>query len=208
VAGTVRRARKEGKLRGHGLKKEMLEFVDDSGTRITYERYTNDVCVSDFEYGPRYKQLCGACPEHGKRLSCPPHSPFFPDYVSKAQKAHVICVRFPAENFASLGRDKDCLTGYFRKAGGVLVDILLGFRSQGYVIAGSGPCLACEHCAGEAGSEVCPRPDRQVYSLESLGVNVADLCKRAFDLDLEWSSGSLAARHVCTVGAVFFSDGS
>ena len=38
------------------------------------------------------------------------------------------------------------------------------------------------------------------YSLESLGVNVAHLCKKAFDLDLEWASDGLAPGHVCTAG--------
>jgi predicted metal-binding protein len=185
------------------LKREELELVDDSGNRIAYERYTNSVPLADFVYGLQYKDLCGACPEHGKRLSCPPHSPFFPDYIGKAREALVICVRFPGESFPNLGPDKDALTRYFRQAGGVLVDILLDYRSKGYVIAGSGPCLACAQCAAKKGLKVCSKPDRQIYSLESLGVNVAHLCKKAFDLDLEWTSDGLAPGHVCTVGAVF-----
>ena len=70
-------------------------------------------------------------------------------------------------------------------------------------MAGSGPCLACEPCAAEAGLEECSQPDKQIYSLESLGVNVAALCKKALDLDLEWSSDGRPADHVCAVGAVF-----
>ena len=186
-----------------GLKKEKLELVDDSGNCIAYELYTNSVALADFVYGLQYKDLCGACPEQGKRLSCPPHSPFFPDYIGKAREALVICVRFPGESFPSLGPAKDALTRYFRKAGGVLVDILLDYRSQGYVIAGSGPCLACAQCAAEKGLKVCSKPDRRIYSLESLGVNVALLCKKAFDLDLEWTSDGRAPGHVCTVGSVF-----
>jgi len=192
-------------LSGRDLKKETLELVDDSGANITYERYASSVDVSDFESGMQYKGLCTACPEHGKRLSCPPYSPSFPEYIGKAQRARVVCVRFPHEYFGRLAIDKNYLTRFFRKAGSLLADILLDYRSKGYVIAGSGPCLACERCAGDAGLEACSKPDKRIYSLESLGVNVADLCKKAFDLDLEWSSDGRTAGHVCAVGAVFFS---
>jgi predicted metal-binding protein len=206
LSGTDPKGRKEHGRSDRDLKKEMLELVDDSGANITYERYTNSVDVSDFECAIQYKELCAACPEHGKRLSCPPFSPSFPEHVGKAQRARVICVRFPREYFSHLASDKDYLTRFFRKAGSLLADILLDYRAKGYVIAGSGPCLACERCASDAGLETCSKPDKQIYSLESLGVNVAALCKKAFDLDLEWSSDGRAADHVCAVGAVFFSD--
>ena len=81
---------------------------------------------------------------------------------------------------------------------------MLNFRKKGRLIAGSGPCLLCQPCAAEAGRKRCSRPDGPVYSLESLGVNVADLCKKAFDIDLEWHSEDGRERHVCAVGAVFF----
>ena len=188
--------------------KETLEFTDESGARIPYEKYSAEMDVADLLYGPEYKELCGACPEHGKRLSCPPYSPFFPEYVGKTRRATVICVRFPHEFFAHSASEKDYLTRFFGKAGKLLVASLLDFRARGRVVAGSGPCLACKECAAESGSQSCPYPDRQIYSLESLGVNVADLCKKAFDLDLEWSSGDRHADHVCAVGAAFDQESS
>ena len=66
--------------------------------------------------------------------------------------------------------------------------------------------LRANDAPGHAGPEACSNPDKRIYSLESLGVNVADLCKKAFDLDLEWTSDGRTAGHVCAVGAVFFSD--
>lgn len=205
MSGTGSTERKGGRAIDQGLRKEALELAD--GTGILYERYTNSINISDFEYGLEYKDLCAACPEHGKRLSCPPHSPSFPEHVGGARRARVICVRFPRAYFAHLTSEEDYLTRFFRKAGGLLTDVLLGYRAKGHIIAGSGPCLACEKCAAEAShGSSCAKPDRQIYSLESLGVNVAALCKKAFDLDLEWSSGGLPAGHVCAVGAVFFSD--
>lgn len=204
--GTDPKRRDKQRLVDQGLRREVLELVDDSDTRIPYERYSKGVDVSDFEYGLQYKGLCAACPEHEKRFSCPPYSPSFPEHIGKAQRAWVVCVRFPGEYFARLASDTDYLTRFFKKAGGLLADVLLDYRTKGYTIAGSGPCLACKQCAAEAGLSTCSQPDKQIYSLESLGVNVAALCKKAFDLDLEWSSDGRPAGHVCAVGAVFSSD--
>lgn len=185
------------------MKKETLQLTDDSGTAVRYEKYVAETDVSSFEYGLHYKTLCETCPEHGKRFSCPPHSPFFPEYVGKAQKAIVICVRFPREYVADLSKEKDYLALFFRKAGGLIVDTLLEYRAEGRVVAGSGPCLACGQCAAEVGLAACSKPDERIYSLESLGVNVAGLCKKVLDLDLEWSSDGRPAEHVCAVGAAF-----
>jgi predicted metal-binding protein len=188
---------------GGSFEKALIETVDESGKSVFYEKYTAITGVSDFEWGPRYKGFCEACPEFGKRFSCPPHSPFFLEYVGEARKAIVICVRFPGEQFSHLSGKADYLTRFFKKAGKVLADVLLGYRSRGHMIAGSGPCLACERCGAETGLEACPNPGKQIYSLESLGVNVAGLCKKALDLDLEWGTDGRPAGHVCAVGAVF-----
>ncbi|HUJ68543.1 MAG TPA: DUF2284 domain-containing protein [Syntrophorhabdales bacterium] len=184
------------------MKKETLEYIDETGERIAYERYVSVVSLARFEYGDRYKHLCEPCPEYGKRFSCPPHSPYFPQFVEGTRRARIICVRFHARDFGHLATDERYLTHFFRRAGKVLVGLLLDFRKKGRLIAGSGPCLLCPRCAAEEGQKRCSRPDGPVYSLESLGVNVADLCKKAFDIDLEWHSGR--ERHVCAVGAVFF----
>lgn len=196
---------KEGrKLGDRNVKKEIRELIDDSGVPIRYERYSVEADVTDFEYGLRYKGLCEACPEYGKRFSCPPRSPFFPEYIGEARKAVVVCVRFPREFFADLAGEKDFLARFFGKAGKLVVDTLLQYRAEGRVVAGSGPCLACARCAAEAGLDACSQPDKRIFSLESLGVNVALLCKTVFGLDLEWSSDNRPAEHVCAVGAAFF----
>ena len=190
---------------GNGHLKETGE--KHPSTRIlenpVYERLENVVSLTRIDHGEGYKRLCEACPEHGKRFSCPPHSPSFPLYVGSAQWARVICLRFERKHFGQLASADAYLTDFFRKAGKKLTDELLVYRKMGYVIAGSGPCLLCEPCAAEIGRAHCSEPDGPIYSLESMGVNVADLCKKAFDIDLEWHSEDRQEGHVCVVGAVF-----
>jgi predicted metal-binding protein len=82
------------------------------------------------------------------------------------------------------------------------------YRNEGKVVAGSGPCLACERCSLETGESACSQPEKKIYSLESLGVNVVGLLKKVFSIDLEWDSEEEKAPTACSVGAVFFHYGA
>jgi predicted metal-binding protein len=94
--------------------------------------------------------------------------------------------------------------GTFRRATRFLLVAPQEYREKGHPIAGSGPCLACERCCLEEGSEACRNPAERTYSLESLGVDAIGLLKRFFDLDLEWNTAEKSATFVCAVGAAFF----
>jgi predicted metal-binding protein len=183
-------------------KKEILNCVSQSGKAMQLERYRRVMVLSDFECGLEIKAQCEGCPNHGRNFACPPHSPFFLDYKGNANRALVICIRLSKEFFdgaTSQEKYHQC----FEEAGHILRDELLQYRKTGNTIAGSGPCLVCEKCAWETGNDECRFPEKRIYSLESLGVNVVSLLKKAFDLDLEWDSNGEIASCVCAVGAVF-----
>jgi len=183
------------------MRVEIHEYIDDSGATVYYERHETALTLSGFDHGKEYKALCEACPKHGKNLSCPPYSPRFQNYVGNAKMGRVICVRFPTEHFHQSipeERYRSC----FRKARSLLVAELLDYRRQGHTVVGSGACLACEECAVEAGDEECKKPEKRIYSLESLGVNVITLTQKCFNIDLEWSGGDHLADFVCALGAV------
>jgi len=88
-------------------------------------------------------------------------------------------------------------------AKGILTGELLKYREQGFIIAGSGACQACDICAVEHGRQNCRKPREKIYSLESLGVNVISLVKRCLDINLDWSGHEHTADFVSAVGAVF-----
>jgi predicted metal-binding protein len=183
-------------------KKEILNYVSQSGKTLQFECYRRVVALSDFECGLEIKAQCEGCPNHGRNFSCPPYSPFFLDYRGNAHRVLVICIRLSKEYFdgaTSQEKYHQC----FKEAGHILRDELYEYQKTGKTIAGSGPCLACKKCAWETGSDECRYPEKRIYSLESLGVNVISLLKNAFDLDLEWDSNGEIASYVCAVGAVF-----
>ena len=181
---------------------EIKEFENSSGATLNYERYETTTPISSIVHGKKYKVACEACHKFGKNLACPPYSPGLAEYLDEQNHARIICIRMPQEYFRHVIQEeiyREC----FRKARSILVEELLRYRERGYAIAGSGSCLACDVCAVEEGSCDCKNPNKKIYSLESLGVNLITLTKMCFDFDLEWSANEHAADFICSIGAIF-----
>jgi predicted metal-binding protein len=181
------------------------EYKDASGAILFYERYETIIPISSLDHAKKYKIACEACHKFGKNFACPPYSPYLLEYLDRQNYVRVLCIRMPQEYFRDVTQEKiyrEC----FRKARSILVDELLNYRKQGYLIAGSGFCLACDLCAVEEGSNHCKKPDKKIYSLESLGVNLTALTKQCFEFELEWSANDHAADFVCSIGAIFLNE--
>lgn len=188
---------------GEEVSMAVCEAADPSGEPIYYERFETVVPLSAIEHHSRYKTACEACRQYGTNLACPPFSPTFIHYTQGKKSARVICLRLPLEYFSGeLLQDRYRLC--FKQVRGFLVDELYASREEGYTIAGAGPCMACDRCVAEEGVTICAKPDQRIFSLESLGVNLMDLARRCFGIDLEWSNESHTAHFVCAMGAVFF----
>jgi len=180
-------------------------YQDLSGPPLHYERFEATVPVSTVVCEARIREACTTCPRYGKNLSCPPHSPELGRYLEGQSYARVICIRMPRENSGQSTRGEsagEC----FARAREILVEELTGYRVRGYLIAGSGSCQACAVCVAEGGLTLCRHPDRRIFSLESLGVNVAALARSCFGLDLDWDSAEHATGFICAIGAVFMND--
>jgi predicted metal-binding protein len=182
---------------------EVREYRDPAGAFRSYVRYVALVPLSEFEHGNRFKDMCGQCPHHGRNFSCPPNSPSFSDHVGSAKVAEVVCVRLTKADFPR-ATPQEIYHACFREGSRLLRTELEYHRGEGRAVAGSGPCLACERCSLETGESACSRPEKRIYSLESLGVNVIGLLKNVLGIDLEWDSDGEKAATVCSVGAAFF----
>ncbi len=185
------------------IKAEVFEYTDEEGFEYYIERFERTLQVSGIDCAEKYKISCEACKKYGKNLACPPYSPFLLEYAKDCRTAKVICFRIPLEQFPLIITEEKYRAAY-KKVMGLLVDELLRYRKEGHFVAGSGTCLACEQCAIESGDTKCKHPSKRLYSLESLGVNVVSLTKKAFNFSLEWSGKENAADFVSAIGAVFY----
>jgi predicted metal-binding protein len=180
-----------------------VERIDTENGGIDIERLETELAVEQIEHGPDKKALCNACPNFNRNLACPPFSPVFADYIAPARMARVICLRLPLSQFQEHSAEERARAA-FRLGSDRLAGLLLEARAQGYTVAGSGECRGCDTCAAAAGDPTCIQPERRIYSLESMGVQVAALVRTALGIDLEWVAGGRTARTISAVGAVFY----
>ena len=160
------------------------EYEQTTGETLLYEKYEKIIPVSALDHAPENKIACEACHKFGRNFACPPHSPDFLDYIDRQQYAKIICIRMPQEYFSSVIQE-EIYSQCFENARSILVEELLRYRKQGFLVAGSGFCLACEACAIEEGAEKCKKPNKRIYSLESLGVNLSTITQKCFGFNLE-----------------------
>ena len=185
------------------MKVEQLDYTNENtGKSIACERYETAASMDGFEHGPQFKAGCEGCPQHANNFSCPPFSPAFADYIQGSAGAQLILYKLPFKYFPEVPDDQKYQV-CFDEARRLLTNELLEYRQNGYKVAGSGGCTACEKCLAKTGRKnECIQPEKMVYSLESLGVNVVDLVKSYFGINLEWSEKGQPADFVCAVGAV------
>ncbi len=183
-------------------KAKIIKSDNPQGVPLYIERFETVLSVSDMNYSLRVKKNCESCPLYSKNLACPPYSPYFPEYAKDLKTAKIICYRTPLEQFKSVILE-DSYHAAFNKASSLLSQELLRNRKNGNLIAGSGVCRSCEVCAVELGEAKCRTPNKQIYSLESLGVDVVSLSEKAFNIKLEWSGDGHTAGYVSALGAVF-----
>ena len=184
---------------------EVRERTDASGDSIVYEHFDTIIPLSKIDYADKNKIACEPCHKFGKNFACPPFSPSFKEYVGTHKYAKIICIRLPQEYFRHLIQE-EIYRACFQQAREILVKELLPYREKGFLIGGCGYCQACEVCGAEQGVDSCIKPEKMIYSLESMGVNLTGLTKTCFDFDLEWSAGDNSADFVCSIGAVFLHD--
>ena len=179
----------------------VIEHSAGDGTVYYAERFQRTIPATDIDFHAE-PLGCEACPQHGKNLACPPFSPPFPRHIGLKPKADVIGYRVSLDQFPG-GTEEERYHAAFREMRGLLVQELLEERRRGRVVAGAGACLACEECAAVRGERECRNPEKMIYSLESMGVNLIALSEKALALRLEWSGSGGAADHVIAIGAVF-----
>jgi predicted metal-binding protein len=83
---------------------------------------------------------------------------------------------------------------------------LLKYKSQGFLVAGSGSCRACKPCGAKTGVP-CKKPERRIYSLEAMAVDVNHLVETAFDFPLQWYRKNCPfPEYTCVVGGILHNE--
>lgn len=152
---------------------------------------------------PRFDCLCrDGCRNYGRKYSCPPNSPEFHDYLCRGHdRPRVICYRVRLDELSGLAPYMRVKAAYAVLRGRLLRE-LWPFHLAGHRVLGSGACRACRVCGLVEGSG-CKKPEKRIYSPESVGVDVDDLVIRLFGFHLQWYRPvNHVPEYLCAVGMV------
>lgn len=151
----------------------------------------------------KFSKLCeNGCVNFGSKFSCPPFSPSF-DFFSKGHKEiEVFFYRIFLHQYLDVKPFNRV------KASNSILKSLLdrelyNYKIEGYKVVGSGSCRACKPCGAKEGRK-CKKPEKLLYSLESLGVDVTKLVLDCFNITLQWYKKGYEHNFTSVVGGVLY----
>ena len=148
------------------------------------------------------EQLCGACPNYGRRWACPPLSPA--DCITHYSTIEVWVVQItPAQPDLPLSEAHTIINA--QRA--VVEPLMLAREAElhGRAALFTGLCPHCPHqqCARIAG-EPCRHPELVRPSLEALGFNLGEVTRELFNIDMLWGRHGRLPQYLTLVGAVCY----
>ena len=185
----------------HNHRVDVIEHLTPS-RKIQIEKYCRTIELSSINSNKeRFQQLCeSGCVNFGKKFSCPPFSPSFEKFTSNFDYLDVILYRTSLNQYSDVSP-----YNRIRASNSIMKSLLdkelLAFKQSGFSVVGSGSCRACKPCGAKENIK-CKKPDKKIFSLESLGVDVNQLVIDCFDIRLEWYKKGLSQNYTAVVGGV------
>ena len=171
--------------------------------RIVIDKLVSIIEIKNIQISiNKFLTLCSEnCINFNSKYSCPPFSPSFSAFAGNKINGKIICYRLNLNQYAPLP-----VYHRIRASNAVLKSLidkeLHSFKENGTKVAGSGSCRACKPCGAKTGIP-CKKPDRKIYSLEAMGVDVDKLVQDCFGFNLQWYiKGEKTPDYTCVVGAV------
>lgn len=149
-----------------------------------------------------FNLLCkDGCPNFGKKWSCPPYAPNYIDFTRQYNKILIVLLQIELEEFAYIKQNYLKI----KAANSVLksrVDKALKkslIDKEFYISTGS--CRLCKPCKCKKGI-ICKHPQEKTYSFEALGINVSELAKECFGIELQWYKKDYLPEYTCVVAGL------
>ncbi|HVN95120.1 MAG TPA: DUF2284 domain-containing protein [Syntrophorhabdaceae bacterium] len=158
--------------------------------------------TSTLSYSREFRRLCeqNKCGHYGKNWMCPPAVGAFEELKAKAAR-YTCGLVFQTVHTLSHSLDRKGMRAAFVEHDRVLSRIKRLFTAtyamKDVLALGAGPCTQCPTCSAVNGSP-CPYPDRAYASVESYGIDVAELVRRC---EIPYHNGK---NTVSYVGCILF----
>lgn len=177
--------------------------TEQLSNRITVQEYLRDYV--DIE---KFLECCKACPDYGKKWSCPPYDFDVKDYWNKFNYLYVIGTRIiiPEEE-TKCSHIQETLKGFLKnelssekKKLSIMMHSLED-KYPGSKSLSAGNCDYCKECLRLKG-EPCCKPGQMRYSIESLGGDVGKTTKDLLGLELKWMTEGRMPEHFILVNGL------
>ncbi len=171
--------------------------VDQNPRALVLEPYAKSIPLK--ELMPFWKpqeiwSYCEACEKYNRFWSCPPHEDHALSHLKDYKHAMLVGYRMIFQ------KNDHLLLPYFedvRQALALRLSKLTALFDCDRLIAGH--CVSCETCM-RAMNLPCHKPSERVYSLESLGFSVSDICEHLLGVPLKWDTD--VSPTLMTVGVI------
>ena len=148
------------------------------------------------------EQLCGVCPNYGRRWACPPLSPA--DAITHFSTIEVWVTQItPAQADLPLSEAYPIIA----EQRAAIEPLMLAREAElnGRAALFTGLCPHCpnQQCARISGAP-CRHPELVRPSLEALGFNLSEVTRQLFNIDMLWGRQGRLPRYLTLVGAVCY----
>lgn len=184
----------------HNLFHKINTFMIDIYLKATSTTAKELIIYEDKDY---FTSNCEkGCPNYNNNWSCPPHSPIYTQYSQPYKYAVLFLLSCKNNQF-------DYIKSEYLKveeSNSVLtfkMDELCRFLEaelDGKMLS-NGWCQLCETCSCKMGFS-CIKPAEMRYSLQSLGLNVAQLATDYFNHDLLWFDNEKAPEYSTVIACI------
>ena len=148
----------------------------------------------------KFAAKCTECPVYGKKWSCPPFDFDRMEFWSSYKHFDII-----GEKIYIDVEDADDIEDIFFKNRRRLMEELYAMeeKNPGSIALAAGSCDYCgaDNCTRKKG-EPCRFPDKNRYSIESVGGDVGRTASELLGVDLQWNMGGAVPEYLMTIGGL------
>lgn len=156
-----------------------------------------------YEKKEELAKLCReGCPDYNTSWSCPPNSPSFSRYLKDFPKALLVIYFAKMDQFSTIPEEKRVRGANMFLRLNLEKHLRYMEKLHHGLMLSTGICRLCSRCTCIDHSAPCRWPKEMRCSMESLGLNVADITRDFLNYSLAWGGSGQLPEYVSSVGCL------
>ena len=150
----------------------------------------------------KFENLCRlGCPNYAKKWSCPPYSPIYNNFADGFQNLCIVLLGLNLDELEYIKQDYLKIKAANSMLKSRVDRVLRSCMDVDEKYISTGSCRLCRVCRKKTG-ESCAHLTMRTFSFEALGINVSEMVKEVFELDLLWYKRGVLPKYTCVVAGL------